>query len=36
MLETVLKRFAVTRVIIVSDRGLLSLDNITELTRIAD
>lgn len=36
MLETVLKRFAVERVIIVADRGLLSLDNIAELTRIAD
>lgn len=36
MLETVLKRFAVERVIIVADRGLQSLDNIAELTRIAD
>ncbi len=36
MLETVLKRFAVERVIIVADRGLLSLDNVAELTRIAD
>ncbi len=36
MLETVLKRFAVERVIIVADRGLLSMDNVAELTRIAD
>lgn len=36
MLETVLKGFAVMRVTIVSDRGLLSLNNIAELTRIAD
>lgn len=36
MLEKVLERFAVERVIIVADRGLLSLDNVAELTRIAD
>ena len=36
MLETVLKRFAVERVIIVADRGLLSMDNVAELARIAD
>ena len=36
MLETVLERFAVERVIIVADRGLLSMDNVAELTRIAD
>ena len=36
MLQTVLKRFDVERVIIVADRGLLSLDNIAELIRIGD
>lgn len=32
MLRTVLQRFPVQRVILVADRGLLSLDNISELT----
>jgi len=36
MLSEVLARFAVERVIIVADRGLLSLDNVAELTRLAD
>jgi hypothetical protein len=36
MLTTVLQRFAVQRVILVADRGLLSLDNIGELTAMAD
>jgi hypothetical protein len=36
MLEKVLKRFAVQRVILVADRGLLSLDNVAEIKRIAD
>jgi len=36
MLESVLKRFAVERVIIVADRGLLSLDNVAELAAIAN
>ncbi len=36
MLQTVLQRFPVQRVILVADRGLLSLDNITELTTLAD
>jgi len=35
MLATVLKRFPVERVIVVADRGLLSLDNIAELSTIA-
>ena len=35
MLETVLKRFAVERVIVVADRGLLSLDNAAQLSQIA-
>lgn len=35
MLTAVLKRFAVERVIVVADRGLLSLDNIAELTELA-
>lgn len=30
-----LKRFAVERVSVVADRGLLSLDNVAELTRLA-
>lgn len=34
-LATVLKRFPVERVIVVADRGLLSLDNIAELSTIA-
>lgn len=36
MLQTVLQRFAVQRVILVADRGLLSLENIGELTSLAD
>ena len=36
MLKTVLQRFPIQRVILVADRGLLSLDNITELTTLAD
>ena len=36
MLKTVLQRFPVRRVILVADRGLLSLDNIGELTAMAD
>ena len=36
MLRTVLQRFPVQRVILVADRGLLSLDNISELTALAD
>ncbi|WP_138472820.1 IS1634 family transposase [Poseidonocella sp. HB161398] len=36
MLETVLKRFPVQRVVLVADRGLLSMDNIGELTALAD
>ena len=36
MLQTVLQRFPVQRVILVADRGLLSLDNIEELTSLAD
>ena len=36
MLQTVLQRFPVQRVILVADRGLLSLDNIGELTALAD
>ncbi|OSP51762.1 IS1634 family transposase, partial [Pseudoruegeria sp. SK021] len=36
MLQTVLARFPVERVILVADRGLLSLDNIGELTALAD
>lgn len=36
MLKTVLQRFAVQRIILVADRGLLSLDNIGELTALAD
>ena len=32
MLDLVLKRFAVERVIVVADRGLLSVDNVKELT----
>jgi hypothetical protein len=35
MLKTVLQRFAVQRVILVADRGLLSMDNIGELTAVA-
>lgn len=36
MLATVLQRFPVQRVILVADRGLLSLDNIDALTQLAD
>ena len=36
MLAKVLERFAIQRVILVADRGLLSLDNIGELTAMAD
>ena len=36
MLQTVLQRFPVQRVILVADRGLLSLENIGELTSLAD
>ena len=36
MLKVVLQRFPVQRVILVADRGLLSLDNIGELTALAD
>jgi transposase len=36
MLATVLQRFPIERVILVADRGLLSLDNIGALTALAD
>ena len=36
MLQTVLKRFPVQRGILVADRGLLSLENIGDLTALAD
>jgi hypothetical protein len=36
MLQTVLQRFPVQRVVLVADRGLLSLENIGELTALAD
>ncbi len=36
MLASVLERFPIQRVILVADRGLLSLDNIGELTALAD
>lgn len=36
MLETVVKRVAVKRVVVAANRGLLSLNDIAELTRIAD
>ena len=36
MLTTVLQRFPIERVILVADRGLLSLDNIDALTALAD
>lgn len=36
MLKTVLQRFPVQRVILVADRGLLSFENIGELTALAD
>ena len=35
MIQQVLKRFAIERVILVADRGLLSLDNIEELTALS-
>ena len=36
MLTTVLQRFPIQRVVLVADRGLLSLDNIDELTSLAN
>lgn len=36
MLQTVLQRFPIQRVILVADRGLLSLENISDLTTLAD
>ena len=36
MLQTVLARFPIQRVILVADRGLLSLDNVGALTTLAD
>ncbi|MEZ5744951.1 MAG: IS1634 family transposase [Paracoccaceae bacterium] len=36
MLQTVLARFQIQRVILVADRGLLSLENIGDLTALAD
>ena len=36
MLEKVLARFPIQRVVLVADRGLLSVDNIAELTALAD
>ena len=36
MLQTVMQRFPVQRVVLVADRGLLSRDNIGELTALAD
>ncbi len=36
MVSQVLERFPVERVILVADRGLLSLENVTELTRLAE
>lgn len=36
MLEGVLKRFSVKRVILVADRGLLSMDNVGQLTELAE
>lgn len=36
MLATVLERFPIQRIILVADRGLLSLDNIHHLTEVAD
>jgi hypothetical protein len=36
MLTTVLERFPIQRVILVADRGLLSLENIDELSALAD
>ncbi len=36
MLQTVIERFPIQRVVLVADRGLLSLDNIAELTSVAE
>lgn len=36
MLHTVMERFPVERVILVADRGLLSLDNVAELNAVAE
>ncbi len=36
MLKTVLQRFPVQRVVLVADRGLLSMENIGELTALAE
>ena len=36
MLSSVLRRFPIERVILVADRGLLSMENIGELTALAD
>src|SRR3546814_5946253 len=36
MLATVLRRFAVVRVVVVADRGLLSLANVAELAAVAE
>jgi Transposase DDE domain len=36
MLSSVLKRFPIQRVVLVADRGLLSLENIDDLTALAD
>ena len=36
MVSQVLERFAVERVILVADRGLLSLDNVAELAKLAE
>jgi len=36
MLERVLERFAVERLVVVADRGLLSLDNVAELEALAE
>lgn len=36
MLTTVLQRFPIERIVLVADRGLLSLDNIDTLTTLAD
>ena len=36
MLATVLKRFSIQRVILVAERGLLSLENIGKLTALAE
>jgi transposase len=36
MLQKVLARFPIQRVVLVADRGLLSLDNIAELTAVAE